>query len=157
MKKFIYPFAAFFLVLYLLLSFNEKAKETNEQEEVLSPSPTTVMGEEKTLGPEEIKYQYQEAAKSIVLVLEALVAPLDQQTDLEGRLEGIDRLNETIFAVRVPAEYQALHVQLASIADDLERLLLEQSSQDINNRVDLTEIGGEIDELINEYPWLKKI
>lgn len=152
MKKFIYPFAAFFVVLYILFSLNVYLNNTNDQGKVLSRS-TTVKGVEQSLGPEELNAQYQEAAKSIVTVLSALTRPLEDVEDLTQRLESINRLNDTIFELRVPAQYQTLHIKLAAQVAEIERLL-KQAEQTKNNQIDFNEVIKEFVSLTNNYSWL---
>jgi len=162
MKKFIYPFLAFAVVLFLLISFNVNFKD--KQGRVLSSTITVPENQERTLNPEELNDQYQEAAKSIVPILGVLATPISDHLDLEKRLETASRIKETIFDLKVPGQYQNLHLDLVSITDGLESLFLErqrlETDQDIGeqeSKIDFREVEEEINKMINDYPWLKDL
>lgn len=158
MKKFLYPFLAFFLVLFLLLVFNEQIE--NKPGKVLS-STATPINQDKILSPKELNNQYEEGAKSIILILNALIKPVSNQDDLERRLDSVIEVKETILSLKVPAQYQNLHLSLMTAADQLEKKFLEKqysiANQDVkekNYQFNFIEIQEKINNLTNEYSWL---
>lgn len=161
MKKFLYPFVAFFLVVILLIVFNDQIKDNKG--EVLS-STTKSTNQEKNLSPQGLNSQYEEAAKSIFLILNALTKPVNSEADLDKRLESLVEVKETLLSLRVPAQYQNLHLSLVATADQLEKRLLEkqfslanQEVKEKNFKVDFTDAQEKINNLTNEYSWLKTL
>ena len=150
MKKFIYPFLAFFVVLYLLFSYNEATKD--DQGKVLSYSTTA---EEKVLTPEELNQQYEEAIQGVANVMTALTAPVDSKSAISERLSAIKQLEETILEQKVPAQYQNLHLKLISLLADLQNpLVIQNSSSSPDYQIDFNTVKECIDNLKTEYPWL---
>jgi len=153
MKKFIYPFLAFFVVLYLLFSYNEAIKK--DQGEVLSSSTSA---EERTLTTEELNHQYQEATQGIINVMDGLTTPIKGKSEISERLAVLDQLEETVLEQKVPAQDQDLHLNLVSLINDLRSpLLTQQSSVNPDYQIDFSAVKKKIDDLKNEYSWLSTL
>lgn len=151
MKKIIYPFLAFFLVLYLLVSYNQVIK--NDDGQVLSYS--TVAKEEKTLSPEKQIAQYQKTAQGVVNVLEAISAPIENQAELEKRIDAVQELEETVVDSKVPGEYRDLHLKLLYLTNELKSKFQEEAKvSDFDYQLDFSGATEEINNLKQEYPWL---
>lgn len=146
MKRFLYPFGAFWVVLLILVGANELL--TPEEGNVLSSSVVV---------PKEIRSRYEESIRNILPSVKNL-ASVDPETltfeETTGRLE---ELREVILSFMVPEEYRSMHLEFVSIVDQFQTIfrLWQKDPMDEEVKRLQEEIRIKIQKIEETSPWLE--
>ncbi|MFA6391520.1 MAG: hypothetical protein WCW66_02025 [Patescibacteria group bacterium] len=140
LKKFGYPFAAFFIVMAILISFNEFVlnEDTDQNGTVLSA--IVKAEDEVVVTPEELVNSYQNDIKSIVSELES--APDSEELSI---------IEQKLLDEKVPDSYRDLHLKLFGLVNSKKTAL----NQELSGGNTDEEIQTQLETIKKQYAWLQ--
>ncbi|MBU0612483.1 hypothetical protein KKB10_00550 [Patescibacteria group bacterium] len=147
-RKFTYPFAAFLVVLYILVSFNEAIVNPVATEQGTVLSATVSVYDEPVVISEELAGNYQTSIKNIVLELE-FFSDSDKMNSSVSEYQGeLNNIEQRLLKHKVPEVYQNLHLELVSVTNKLAII------SDLGfNETDVLDVKKRLEEIKDQYAW----
>ncbi|MBU2228814.1 hypothetical protein KJ810_00225 [Patescibacteria group bacterium] len=147
-RKFTYPFAAFLVVLYILVSFNEAIVNPVATEQGTVLSATVSVYDEPVVTSEELVGNYQMSIKDVVLELEYL-SDSDKMNYSTSEYQGeLNSIEQRLLKHKVPEVYQKLHLELVSVTNKL-AIISDQNF----NETDVLDVKKKLEEIKDQYAW----
>jgi len=150
LKQFGYPFAVFFLVVGLLMGYQELITDPVTKENITVLSATVSVDDEPVVlvSPAELINTYQE---DIALMVSELESILDQQktylVDSE-RIKEITEIEQKLMNTKVPEIYRDLHLKIFGIMHSVKQFATQESDQQ-----NISDIQSKILTIKNQYAW----